>query len=145
MLAREVLACSGLFWLSVLVGLFAHLFNSMWRRAAPLRGLRGMRCIVSIGAFLARRVAASLRVLAWLFVLIDSPVTWRWVSSHVLLGLPQRRSSIFPEEFGSDVVFPLFAIFSIAGVLIADVVVVVTFVIAVIDPTFPRSPKSCSS
>ena len=71
---------------------------------------------------------ADVGVLTWLFVSIDSPAAWRWASSHVLLGLP--------EEFPSDVVFGSLTLFSIAEVLIADVVV--TFVIAVVDPAVSK-------
>ena len=135
MLAREILTCSGRFWLSVSMGLFAagaRLFFSTWQWTASSRGsrgLHGLRYFVSIGAFLAGRMAASSRVLTWLFLSINSPVMWRWASSRVLLGLHRRRSSILPEEFGLDVVFAPFALFSIAKV---------TFVIAVVDPAVTK-------
>ena len=48
-----------------------------------LRGLHGLRGVFSVGPVVARLMPASSRVLAWLFVPIDSPVTWQRASSHV--------------------------------------------------------------
>ena len=105
----------------VLLGVVASVFSA-WH---------GPRCFVSIGAILVRRVGVSSRVLAWRFVPICLPVAWRSASLHMLLGLHRWRIS---KQFCSDVVFAYTTLFSIVGVSNTDVVVVVTFVIAVVDP-----------
>ena len=135
LLTRRLLVWENLvhLWMFASIGLFARVvlyFSMSWKVAftCGLRGSRGLcdlRGIVFVGATLARLMLVSSRVLTRVFV------TWRWVSSHVMLGLPRRRSTIFSEKLGSNVFAPL-ALFSVAGFLIADVVVVVKFVIAVV-------------
>ena len=76
-------------WILAPIGFFTRMYFFLLvslRGAASsrgLRGLRGLQGVFSVGPVVARLMPASSRVLAWLFVPIDLPVTWRRASSHV--------------------------------------------------------------